>query len=127
MLRRIFEPCKDDQTVEWRKRHNQELQDLFQRPNITKEASVRILKLVGHAWRKQGSIIRTIIKNHPAGKRPLGRPRLRLGSHGRVLVSRAYLDIRVSCTSFTWARDNGRTRASFAETTQDSIFARGRA
>jgi hypothetical protein len=30
-----------------------------------------------HAWRKQGSIIRTVIENNPAGKRPLGISRLR--------------------------------------------------
>ncbi|KAL4096954.1 hypothetical protein QTP88_021820 [Uroleucon formosanum] len=77
ILRRIFGPCKDDQTGEWRKRHDQELQNLFQRPDITKEISVRRLRWAGHAWRKQGSIIRTVIENNPAGKRPSGRPRLR--------------------------------------------------
>jgi len=44
ILRRIFGPCKDGQFGEWRKRHNQKLQGLFQRPNITKEISVRRLK-----------------------------------------------------------------------------------
>jgi len=48
----------------------------IQRPNITKEISVRRLRWAGHAWKKQRSIIRTVIKN-PAEKRPLGRPRLR--------------------------------------------------
>jgi len=77
ILRRIFGPCKDDLTGEWRKRYNQELQTLFQRPYITKEISVRRLRWAGHVWRKQGSIIRTIIENNLEGKRPLGRPRLR--------------------------------------------------
>jgi hypothetical protein len=77
ILRRIFEPCKDDQTGEWRKRHNQELQNLFQRPYITKEISVRRMRWAGHAWRNQGSIIRSVIENNLAGKRPLDRPRLR--------------------------------------------------
>ncbi|KAF0770219.1 Uncharacterized protein FWK35_00003610 [Aphis craccivora] len=31
----------------------------------------------GHAWRKQGSLVRQVIENEPIGKRPLGRPRLR--------------------------------------------------
>jgi hypothetical protein len=44
ILRRIFGPCKDDQTGEWRKQHNQELQNLFQRPYITKEISVRRMR-----------------------------------------------------------------------------------
>lgn len=33
--------------------------------------------VAGHAWRKQGSLIRQIIEEDPIGKRPLGRPRLR--------------------------------------------------
>jgi len=32
------------------KRHNQKLQDLFQRPNITKEISVKRLKWAGHEF-----------------------------------------------------------------------------
>jgi len=32
---------------------------------------------MGRAWRLQGSLIRTVIENNPAGKRPLGIPRLR--------------------------------------------------
>lgn len=31
----------------------------------------------GHAWRKQGSLVRLVIEEEPIGKRPLGRPRLR--------------------------------------------------
>lgn len=62
ILRRIFGPCKDDQTGEWRKRHNQELQNLFQRPYIIKEISVRRMRWAGHTWRKQGSIIRSVIE-----------------------------------------------------------------
>ena len=31
----------------------------------------------GHAWRKQGSLVRQVIEEEPLGKRPLGRPRLR--------------------------------------------------
>jgi len=42
---------------------NQELYDLFQRPIITKEISVRRLEWAVHAWWKQGSIIRTVIEN----------------------------------------------------------------
>lgn len=63
ILRRVFKPFNDDRTEHWRKIHNQELQDLFRRPNITKEILVRRLKWVGHAWKKQGSIIRTVIEN----------------------------------------------------------------
>jgi len=30
----------------------------------------------GHAWRKQGSLVRQVIEEEPIGKRPLDRPRL---------------------------------------------------
>jgi hypothetical protein len=39
LLRRIFEPKRDEVTGEWRKLHNQELRDLFSSPSI-----IRIIK-----------------------------------------------------------------------------------
>lgn len=37
ILRKIYGPCIDTHTGEWRKRHNKEFEELFQRPNITNE------------------------------------------------------------------------------------------
>ena len=34
VLRRIFGPKRDEVTVEWRKLHNEELNDLYSSPNI---------------------------------------------------------------------------------------------
>jgi hypothetical protein len=39
VLRRIFEPKRDEMTVEWRKLHNEELHDLYSSPSI-----IRIIK-----------------------------------------------------------------------------------
>jgi len=33
--------------------------------------------LVGHAWCKQGTLVKRVIEEDPMGKRPLGRPKLR--------------------------------------------------
>jgi hypothetical protein len=42
VLRRIFGPKRDEVTREWRKLHNEELNDLLYSPNI-----VRVIKLRG--------------------------------------------------------------------------------
>jgi hypothetical protein len=34
VLRRVFGPKRDDVTVEWRKLHNEKLNDLYSLPNI---------------------------------------------------------------------------------------------
>jgi len=54
-----------------------ELQGLFQRPNIVREIAKRKLSWAGHAWRKQGTLVRRVIEEEPIGKKPLGRPKLR--------------------------------------------------
>jgi len=41
ILRRMYGPCRDLQTGEWRKRHNEELYNLYNRPDIVKEIKRR--------------------------------------------------------------------------------------
>ena len=42
VLRRIFVPERDDVTVEWRKLHNEELNDLYCSTNIVRVIKLRI-------------------------------------------------------------------------------------
>jgi len=56
--RKIYGAHFDAQTNEWRRLHNDELQSLFQRPNIIKEIKKRRLVWTGHAWRKHESLIK---------------------------------------------------------------------
>jgi hypothetical protein len=42
VLRRIFGPRKDDVTGEWRKLHNEELNDLYSLPNIVRVVKSRM-------------------------------------------------------------------------------------
>jgi len=55
--RRIYYgPCINTRTRVWRKSHNEELNELFQRLNIIKEISKKRMNWGGHAWRNQGSL-----------------------------------------------------------------------
>jgi len=77
VLRRIYGPCLETGTKEWRIRTNEEVYNLFQRPSISREVAKRRLMWAGHAWRKKDAMIHTVIKEDPKGKIPLGRPHLR--------------------------------------------------
>ena len=51
VLRRIFGPNRDEVTGEWRKLHNEELNDLSSSPNIIRVIKLRRMKSVGHVAR----------------------------------------------------------------------------
>jgi hypothetical protein len=75
MLRRIFEPKRDEVTGEWRKLHNGELHNFYSSPNIIRMIKSRRIRWAGHVAR-MGDAYRILVGN-PEGKRPLGRPRRR--------------------------------------------------
>ena len=54
MLRGIFGPKRDEVTGEWRKLHNEEVNDLYYLPNIVQMIKSRRMRLAGHValcWR----------------------------------------------------------------------------
>jgi hypothetical protein len=51
VLRRIFEPKRDEVTGEWRKLHNEELYDLYPSPNIVRVIRSKRMKWTGHVAR----------------------------------------------------------------------------
>jgi len=51
VLRRIFGPRRDEVTGEWRKLHNEELNDLYSSPNIVRVINSRRMRWAGHVAR----------------------------------------------------------------------------
>jgi len=54
VLRRIFGPKRDEVTVDWRKLHNEELNDLYLSPNIVRVIKSRRMRWEGHVARMGG-------------------------------------------------------------------------
>jgi len=76
VLRRICGPRRDEVTGEWRRLHNEELNDLYSSPNILRVIKLRIMRLAEHVARmgERRGVYRVLVGKHE-GKRPLGRPR----------------------------------------------------
>jgi hypothetical protein len=78
VLRRIFGPKTDGVTGEWRRPHNEELNDLYSSPNIIRLIKSRRMRWVGHVARMgEGRGAYRILVGRPEERRPLGRPRRR--------------------------------------------------
>ena len=75
-MRRIFGPKRDGVTREWRKLHNEELNDLYSSPNIVRLIKSRRMRWAGHVARmEEGRGVHRVLVGKTEGKRPLGRPR----------------------------------------------------
>ena len=72
---RIFEPKRDTVTGEWRKVHNEELNDLHSSPNIVRVIKSRRMRWTGHVARigERRGVYRVLVGKSD-GKRRLGRP-----------------------------------------------------
>jgi hypothetical protein len=78
VLRRICGPKRDEATGEWRRLHNEELNDLYSSPNIIQVMKSRRMRWAGHVacmGEKRGAY--RILVGRPEGRRPRGRPRHR--------------------------------------------------
>jgi hypothetical protein len=78
VLRKVFGPKRDEVTGEWRKLHNEELNDLYSLLNIVRVVKPRRMRWAGHVARMgEDRGVQRMLVGKPEGKRPLGRPRRR--------------------------------------------------
>jgi hypothetical protein len=78
VLRRKFGPRRDEVTGDWRRLHNEELNDLYSSPNIVRVIKLRRMRWAGQVARmgEERGVYRVLV-GKPEGKRPLGRRRSR--------------------------------------------------
>ena len=97
VLRKIFGPRKDEVTGEWRRLHNEELNDLYSSPNIVRVIKSRRMRWAGHVvciGEKKG--VYRVSVGKPEGRRPLGRPRRRWADNIRMDLQ------EVGCVYMDW-------------------------
>ena len=78
VLGRIFGPRRDEVTGEWKKLHNEELNDLYCSPNIVRVIKSKRMRCAGHVAciGERRGVYRVLVAKSE-GRRPLGRPRRR--------------------------------------------------
>jgi len=78
VFRRIFGPKKDEETEEWRKLHDEELNDLYSSLNIFRVIKSRRMRWAGHvACMGERKDVYWVLVGKPEGNRTLWRPRRR--------------------------------------------------
>ena len=108
LLRRIFGPRRDEVIGEWRRLHNEELNDLYCSPNIVRVIKSRRMRWAGHVARmgEERGLYRVLV-GKPDGRRPLARSR-------RGWVDNIRMDLQeVECGNIDWiglAQDRDRWR-----------------
>jgi len=85
VLKKIFGPRRDEVTGEWRRLHNEGLNDLYSSPNIVGVIKLRIMRRAGHVAPKgeERGVYRVLV-GKTEGKTPLGRPRRRWADNIRM-------------------------------------------
>ena len=108
VLRRIFGPRRDKVTGEWRRLHNEDLNDLYSSPNIVRVIKLRRMRWAGHVARMgEEMAVYRVLLGKQEGRRLPERPR-------RRWVDNIRMDLQeVGCGYMDWiglAQDRDRWR-----------------
>jgi hypothetical protein len=88
-------------TEEWRRLHNEELNDLYSSLNIIWVIKSRRMRWAGHvASMGENRGAYRILVGRPEGRRPLGRPRCRWGT----ILKWIFETWDGACTGLSWLR-----------------------
>ena len=98
----IFGPRRDEITGEWRRLHNEGLNDLYSSLNIVWVTKSRRMCWVGHValMGKEKRVYRDLV-GKADGRRPLGRPRLRWVNNIRMDLQEVSFGYK---TGLSWPR-----------------------
>ena len=99
VLRRLYGPKRDEVTGEWRKLHNEELNDLYYSPNVVWVIKSRRMRWAGHVARREDrrGVYRALMAK-PLGRRPLWRPRCRWEDNIKIDLQ------NVGCGGIDWIK-----------------------
>ena len=102
MLRKVFGPKRDEVTREWRKLHNEELNDLYSLPNIVRVVKSRRMRWAGqvaHMGKDRG--VHRVLVGKPEGKSNWGDQDL----DGRIILRWIFGKLEgVVGTGWSWLR-----------------------
>lgn len=74
---KIYGPILNPESGNYERRKNEEIESIFNKPNIQACLKAKRLEWAGHVWRAKDKLIHKVLINKPNGKRPRGRPRQR--------------------------------------------------
>jgi hypothetical protein len=87
MLQKMYRPKRDEATGEWRKLHNEELNDLYCSPNIAGVIKSRIVRWAGHVARRKAEGVHIFLGGYLRERAYLKDLRL----DGRILLKRIFM------------------------------------
>jgi hypothetical protein len=79
----MFGPARDEVIGDWRKRHNEERNDMYSTPNIVRVIKLKRMRWAGHVARMgEGRGVYKVLVWKPEGKNRWGDP----GVDGRIIL-----------------------------------------